>query len=795
MLEKKLKEMIVKLVFSFRPLLLVMFVLTSLFLAYQATHLKVDAGYEKMLPLKHPYIQTLLDYRDEFGGGNRIIIALIQKEGDIFTPEYFDTLKDVTDGVFFLNGINKARVTSLFTPNVRFTEVVEDGFNGGPVIPSRFNTSNEMLEQVRQNIIKSGQLGRLVVQDFSGTLITAELLDRDPETGEKIDYQAVAAALEKDIREKYQTQQLDVHIIGFAKVVGDISDGVKSVVLYFGLAFVITGLLLFGYSGSLRLTVLPLFCSTIAVVWQIGLLTFLGYGIDPMSILVPFLVFAIGVSHGVQMISGWMGEVLYGGDTDEGHAFVAINDATSGIGSMDAAKRTFARLIIPGTLALASDTIGFLTVMLIDIGIIREMAITASIGVAVIILTNLILLPVLLSYTQIKNIDSYRQSRRIAEDKRDKLWHWLAKFTRPRWSIATLIVTALLLGAGYWKSQDLKIGDLQQGVPELHEDSRYNLDTRAITDNFEIGVDVLSIIVSTEQDGCINYEVMDAIDRFSWYARNLPGVQSVISLPVAAKQINAAYNEGSPKWQVLSRNRYVISQSISPITTKTGLLNAVCDAMPVLIFTRNHQAETVESIMAAIKEFDSGLSEEKFKLNLASGNVGVIAATNEAVEEAQLPIMLYVYVAIFLLCLITFRSVRGTLCIILPLGLVSILCYALMAVMDIGLKVSTLPVAALGVGIGVDYGIYIYSRLNGLLKQGLPLEEAYYQAMRLTGKPVIFTGLTLAAGVFTWLFSALKFQADMGVLLTFMFLINMVGAIIVLPALACWILPKNKQEV
>jgi len=265
MLEKKLKEMIVKLVFSFRPLLLVIFVLTSLFLAYQATHLKVDAGYEKMLPLKHPYIQTLLDYRDEFGGGNRIIIALIQKEGDIFTPEYFDTLKDVTDGVFFLNGINKARVTSLFTPNVRFTEVVEDGFNGGPVIPSRFNTSNEMLEQVRQNIIKSGQLGRLVVQDFSGTLITAELLDRDPGTGEKIDYQAVAAALEKDIREKYQTQQLDVHIIGFAKVVGDISDGVKSVVLYFGLAFVITGLLLFGYSGSLRLTVLP--CFVLPLLW------------------------------------------------------------------------------------------------------------------------------------------------------------------------------------------------------------------------------------------------------------------------------------------------------------------------------------------------------------------------------------------------------------------------------------------------------------------------------------------------------------------------------------------------
>jgi len=792
---KGIKNLLERFIFSIRPLIIVVFVLATVFMAFSASKLHVAAGFEKLLPLEHPYIKTLLEYRNDFGGGNRIIIAIMQKEGDIFNGEYFDTLKKATDSVFSLQGINKARVTSLFTPNVRYTEVVEDGFDGGPVIPSRFNSSTEMLDKVRANIIKSGQLGRLVTADFTGSLITAELLDKNPETGEKLNYQAVAQSLETDLREKYQSDQIDIHIIGFAKSIGDIAEGARSVIFFFAIAFFITALLLFLYSGSIKLTLLPLLCSVIAVIWQLGLLTLLGFGIDPMSILVPFLVFAIGVSHGVQMISGWMGEVMYGGsEPDIEHPAVPVPEVVTGVNENEAARRAFSKLIVPGSLALASDTIGFLTVLLIDIGIIQEMAITASLGVAVIILTNLFLLPVLLSYTKLNKLEDYREKRRKSEEKRDKLWRTLAKLTRPKNAIVTLSIAAVLLFAGLWKGQDLKIGDLHQGVPELRENSRYNMDTKAITQHFAIGVDVLSVIIKAPVDGCINYDIMEAIDRFSWYAQNIPGVQSVISLPFAAKRVNAGYNEGNPKWNVLSRNRYVISQSISPITSKSGLLNTSCEAMPVLIFTRDHKAETINVITEEIAKFESGLTEEQFDMRMASGNIGIIAATNDSVAEAQLPIMVYVYFAIFVLCLLTFKSIKGTLCILLPLGLVSVLSYALMAVLDIGLKVSTLPVVALGVGIGVDYGIYIFSKMHQFLKQGMPLEEAYYRAMRLTGKPVLFTAFTLAIGVFTWVFSDLKFQADMGVLLTFMFLVNMLGAVLLLPALASLLLKNTPAK-
>ena len=781
--------------FRFRKSVLVILALITVVMGYNATKLHVDAGFSKLLPMKHPYIQTLLDYQNEFGGGNKIIIALLQKDGDIFNAKYFDALKEVTDAVFRLPGVDKGRITSLFTPNVRYTVVTEAGFAGGPVIPSRFDSDSEQsLEDVRQNIINSGQLGRLVTTDFTGTLVTAELLDIDPETGERLDYYQVAQELE-EIRARHDSDQFSVHIIGFAKSIVDIAEGATSVVLFFGIALVITAILLYLYSGSIKLSILPLVCSIVAVIWQLGLLTTMGFGLDPMSILVPFLVFAIGVSHGVQMISGWMGEILYGGPSvDPDHPVVPAAEDVPGVDGETAARRTFQRLIVPGALALASDTIGFLTVLLIEIGIIQEMAIAASTGVAVIIITNLVLMPILLSFTKISNLDQYKHKRHVSEEKRDRYWRTLARFTRTSWSLSALGVAAVLLVFGFWKGADLKIGDLHAGVPELREDSRYNIDARAVTESFGIGIDVLTVIAEAPAESCVDYTYMNAIDEFTWFTENLPGVQAVMSLPYAAKEINANFNEGSPKWQVLSRNRFVLSQSISPIQTNTGLLNASCEAMPILIFTEDHKAETIDHIVQSIAQYESGLPESDFRLRLASGNVGIMAATNEAVEAAQLPIMLYVYGAIIVLCLLTFRSVMGTLCIVLPLAFVSVLAYAVMAVLEIGLKTSTLPVVALGVGIGVDYGIYIYSRFSVFLQDGLPLEEAYYRALRLTGKPVLFTAFTLAVGVITWVFSPLKFQADMGILLTFMFVVNMLGAVVLLPALARWLLRPNMPD-
>jgi uncharacterized protein len=324
-------------------------------------------------------------------------------------------------------------------------------------------------------------------------------------------------------------------------------------------------------------------------------------------------------------------------------------------------------------------------------------------------------------------------------------------------------------------------------VPELRQSSRYNLDSALITERFSIGVDMISVLVEGAPDACVDYDVISLMDRFEGYMREVPGVQSVISLSSAAKIINSGFNEMSLKWRVLPRNPQALAQAVSPIETATGLLNSNGSVMPVMIFLTDHKAETIRGITDAVKRFRDANPTPKAKLLLASGNVGVMAATNEVVAAAQRPILYWVFGTVITLCLLTFRSIRATICIVVPLAIVSFLAYALMAWLEIGLKTSTLPVVALGVGIGVDYGIYIFSKLQDALKRGDYFEDALYAAYTQTGSAVVFTGFTLAIGVSTWTFSDLKFQADMGLLLGFMFLVNMLGAIILLPAMARWL--------
>ncbi|MFT4941741.1 MAG: putative RND superfamily exporter protein, partial [Paraglaciecola sp.] len=346
---------------------------------------------------------------------------------------------------------------------------------------------------------------------------------------------------------------------------------------------------------------------------------------------------------------------------------------------------------------------------------------------------------------------------------------------------------------GWQQSQKMKIGDLHAGAPALHEDSRYNQDTFLITDKYAISVDYLSILVETSPESCTSYEVMNAIDELQWKMSNVQGVQSAASLASVSKVVNAGYNEGNPKWRVLPRNQQTMVQAIARIPTSSGLLNGDCSVMPIILFMEDHKAETISRVINAVKEFREDYQTDNLKFQLASGPVGVMAAQNEAVEAAQNPMMAYVFGAVILLCLISFRSLRATLSVVIPLYVVSVLAQALMTYLKIGLTVSTLPVIALGVGIGVDYGIYILSTMNAKLKAGMAVRQAYFEALKERGSAVLFTGATLAVGVSTWVFSSLKFQMDMGILLTFMFVVNMMGAIIVLPALAAIFWRKQKD--
>ena len=761
-------ERIADLLIAWRKGLLALFVLLTLALGYSATHTQLDPGFNKQIPVRNEFMVNFLNFSQYFTGANRFLVSVKWKgEGDIYNREYLDTLNKVTGDVFFIDGVSRASVTSLFTANVRYIEITEEGFFGDVVVPPRFTGSTEDLAQVRSNIARSGQIGRLVSNDLKSSMVRADLQDLDPQTGKPVSYAEVAKRLE-DIRAKYSNDDIEINIVGFAKLVGDVIEGLTTVISFFVIAFVITGLMLWLYSRSWRLTLVALAVALLPVVWLLGLLPLLGLGIDPMSILVPFLIFSIGVSHAVQMTNAWKQDVL------------------AGSSSVQAAHSAFCKIFIPGSLALLMNALGFGVIMLIDIPIVHELGVTACIGVMLMIITNKLMLPIILSYLKLEPSALARGLKAVGG--RHALWWRLSALAEPKPALSVFVISLLLLGVGAYKARDLAVGDIGVGAPELRADSRYNQDNQKIINSYSIGLDVMSVFVQVKgiEEGCLAPQVMRAIESFDFQMRSVPGVQSVQSVAGMGKNVIAGNNEGNPRWSAIPGSERGLSQGARAYMPDDGLVTEGCQRMQILVFLADHEGATVSHVVKETQRIIAGLQSPEVQFLMAGGNVGVMAASNEAVKQAEVVMLAALFGSVALFCWLTFGSFRAVLCILVPLAIVAILCNALMATLGIGLKVATLPVMALGVGVGVDYGIYLYERIAHEMADGKDLRNAFYQAMCQRGTAAVFTALTMSIGVCTWAFAPLKFQADMGVLLSFMFLVNVLGAIFLLPALAAW---------
>jgi predicted RND superfamily exporter protein len=755
-------------------------VITLLLGVLAATKLTLSASFEKMIPRSHPYIQNYLAQRVELRGlGNALRIVVENPNGDIYDPKYQATLRKIHDEVFLTPGVDRAWVKSLWAPGVRWTEVTEEGFRGGPVMPDNYDASPAATEQLRANIARAGIVGSLVGNDFKSSMLVVPLLDTDAGTNQRLDYRKLSHAIEQ-IRTRVEADgSARVHVIGFAKLVGDLIDGLMQVALYFGLAAAIATAIIWLYTRCVRSTALVMACSLVAVVWQLGLVAALGFELDPYSILVPFLVFAIGVSHGAQKMNGIMQDIAHGA-----HKLVA-------------ARYTFRRLFLAGLTALLADAVGFAVLMVIDIDVIKDLALTASLGVGVLIFTNLILLPVLLSYVGVSPSAAARTLHAESEAAQNtgfnRLFGVLARFVERRWAMGAVLASAALLAGGYAVSTQLKIGDLDPGAPELRADSRYNRDNAYITGKYSLSSDTFAVIVKTEKEGCLKYQTLVEADRLAWTLQQVPGVQTTAALTNAVRQITAGSNEGAPKWLTIARNQDVLNYGAQQASVNNpDLFNGDCSVMPVIAYLADHRAETLDRVVVASSEFAAAHSTTERQFLLAAGSAGIEAATNIVVRKAWVQMLLLVYGAVIVLCFITFRSWRAVVVAVVPLVITSVLCEALMVALGIGVKVATLPVIALGVGIGIDYALYLLSVQLAQQRSGVSLAQAYRGALQFTGKVVVLVGVTLAAGVATWVLSPIKFQADMGVLLAFMFVWNMVGAVVLIPALSYFLLPSGR---
>ena len=776
--DRRSGSVVERLVFNHRIAVLAVFVVATLVLAWQALGVRLNPSFERMIPAKHPYVVNYKAHKADLAGlGNTLRIAVEAGEGTIYSARYMETLRKLNDEVFLLPGVDRSFMKSLWMPAVRWIGVTEEGLDGGPVIPDGFDGAPASLEQLRANIERSGEIGALVAPNFKSSVIVVPLMEADG--AKRLDYAALSERLEQ-LRQKYEAQGVRVHITGFAKVVGDLIEGMQQVLLFFGMALAICTAVLLWYTRCMRSTALVVSCSLVAAVWLLGLLPLLGYDLDPYSVLLPFLVFAIGMSHGAQKMNGIMQDIGRGA-----HKLVA-------------ARFTFRRLFLAGLTALLADAVGFAVLMVIDIPVIHDLAIAASIGVAVLIFTNLILLPVLLSYSGVSPVAALRSLRdeegtdAAGAPRKHRFWAFLDLFTGRRWASAAVAAALVLAAGGGAASMHLKIGDLDPGAPELRPDARYNRDSAFMAANYAASSDNFVVMVRTPQYMCANYSVLAQVEALEWQLQQLPGVESTNSYATLSKRTSAGMNEGSLKWFDLPRSQ----DMLNAITTRAPreLLNQNCDLLTVHVYLKDHKADTLDAVVRAVEAFAAKNNSRELQFLPAAGNAGIEAATNIVVRKANTQMLLLVYAAVILLAFITFRSWCAVICAVLPLMLTSVLCEALMVALGIGVKVATLPVIALGVGIGVDYALYVVSVTLAEMRRGASLSQAYYKALLFTGKVVVLTGVTLGAAVATWGLSPIKFQADMGILLAFMFIWNMLGALILLPALAHFLLqPRGRR--
>ncbi|HTO96889.1 MAG TPA: MMPL family transporter [Myxococcales bacterium] len=769
-----------RLIFNHRRLVIGLVAAATAALAFfAATKSVLNADFERMIPTHHPFIRNYLENKAELRGlGNTLHVVVENPDGDIYDARYLESLRQVSEELFLMPGVDRAWVRSLWTPGVRWNEVTEEGFRGGPVMPDTYDGSPASVEALRRNVQRAGIVGSLVARDSRSSEVFVPLLDRDPASGKRLDYRALSRSLEK-LRDRFQGQGgVRVHIIGFAKLAGELLGGILQVAGYFAVAAAIAAAILFGYTRCWRSTFLVVGCSLVAVLWQVGLVSALGFELDPYSVLVPFLVFAIGVSHGTQKMNG------------------ILQDVARGTHRLVAARYTFRRLFLPGLTALLADAVGFAVLVSIDIPVIQQLAVSASVGVGALIVTNLVLLPVLLSYTGVGKAAAARSLRNEDPGRSSRAIRWLGKVTEPRWAAAIIAVSAALALFGWKVSRNLQVGDLEPGAPELRSSSRYNRDNAFVTAHYGLSNDVFAVIVKTGKEGCLQRKTLVEADRLGWALQQTPGVQATNSLADAVRVITAGSFEGNPKWLTLARNQDILNSAAQQATTRNPeLFNADCSVMPVLAWLSDHKAETLDRVVRVAEDFSIRHGDGERQFLLAAGNAGIDAATNQVVHAASRTMMLWVYAAVAALCLITFRSWRATVVTLLPLAVTSVLCEALMVFLGIGVKVATLPVIALGVGIGVDYALYLLSVQLALQRAGRPLADAHRISLRFTGKVVALVGATLAAGVVTWAFSPIKFQADMGILLTFMFLWNMGGALLLMPALSRFLLARLPAPV
>lgn len=760
-----------------KSVLAVVAVLTVIF-AYFAQNIEVKTVFDDLMPTSHPYVQIHNEYKNTFGGTNIITFMIEAKEGDIFQMPVLKKVRDLTQGLYKINAINEFQIYSIAGKKLKEVRASTEGIESFPYMWPALPEDEAGIERLREAILRSPLVyGPYVSKDLTATLVTVDFYDNLLEYN-----RAYKQAYE--LVDRLDDDVVDISLVGNPVLYGWVNHFLPETMNLVLVAALIFLVLLFLINRTWRGTLLPLLSGAISATWALGAAHMLGIHFDPLVVVVAMLITARAVSHSVQMITRFHEEI---DKMTEGHDLC----------STEAARLTLKDLLRPGLLGIATDA-GCVTVVAISpIPLLQKLVVLAVVWVGTVAVSSIIVTPILLSW--VRKPKSYAHPLNLDLLVIRPFLNMCVKIveTRARYVVVTFAL-ALFIVCGFY-AVDLKVGDANPGSPILWPDARYNIDSDNINSKFP-GADRMFVVFGNEtrdEEGLMKeVDSLDSMLRFQRYMEQQEEIGGSLSLADVLPTVNQTVREGNYRYVELGETTtnnaeliYMFERASEP-GDLLGFTDVKATNASVTLFFTDRQGKTIQTAIARINEFKDNMEVEGLTIHMAGGIIGVIGAVNEVILSGQIQSIALALFILVMMCIIVYRSSIAGMFFMVPVVLSNLVTFAFMAWQNIGMNINTVPVAALGIGLGVDYALYICDRIQIEYKSGKSHIEAISMSLHCAGRGVLVTALVLIASVAVWLFSSLRFQAEMGMLIGLWLCVSAMSALFLMPALAYIFKPR-----
>ena len=770
-------ERYTRFVLRYKFIVLTAVALVTIFFGYYLFSLKIATDFFSLYPPKHPYIQLYNQYRKMFGTANVLVCGVEVKKGDIYNLKTIAKIDRITREITTIEGCNATQVVSITHPKLKRVQVTSWGIEIQPLMWPGLPQDQKDLDRLKQGIYQNeGMRGFYVSGDDKAAAIFAGFWE------EGVNPLNLHKRIQ-EIKGREGDENTEIYFNGYPALYAYIYHYAPQIFRVLALSVVLIVGLLYFYFGNWQGVVLPSISGGLSALFGLGFASLLGYHLDPLCLVVPLIITARTLSHSVQTMSRYIEE--YGKYKDKEKAII----------------KSYGELLGPATLSIVTDGVGVFLISIATIPLMRQLAFYCSFWIGTMMIVVPTLMPIFLSFLKPPT------EKQVAKGIGGRIYQGLAGILvnmaagKRKWIALGVIVAVFIVGVK--TTGTLKVGDTEAGAAMFYPNHPYNKASKFFNTKF-VGANQLVIIAEGKEKGALkDAETLAAIEDFQRHMEIDGGAGGTLTFTNLVKRIFRMFHEGNPKWEMIPENPKHLAQVGFQIESSSapGEMDRWLDASwtnaTITCFYKGYNNELITNSIAKAKEYiDTRPETEKVRFRLAGGIMGILAAVNEEVEYSYWASLIVCFLAVYGLCVLTYRSFKAGLVLIIPLAISQILCEVFMVLYGIDLNINSLPVAAIAVGIGVDYGVYLVSRIAEELPAcGDNFDLAIQRTIRTTGKAIVFTATTMLGGVILWVFVDMKFQAEMGLLLGLLMFLNMVNSMIFVPNLIKLLKPKLFAQV